>query len=92
MFDPSYTASHKDAPKVNSVSLDGFTVLLPRNDPFGHIYLTLEQGEVSEKYRGAYTDMRMAESDARRYLDDRKKALAEINVPTKSNSRREQLR
>lgn len=90
MFDPSYNNTSKDAPKVNSVTLDDVTVFLPRKDPFGHIYLTLEQGEVTPKYQGAYTDMRIAEYDARRYLDDRKQALKDVK--TESNSGRKQLR
>lgn len=92
MFDPSYAttspsretrwqeASSKDAPKVHSVTKDGTTVFLTRKDPYGHIYLTLEQGEVSPKYQGAYTDMRIAEYDANRYLDDRIQTMADLKV------------
>lgn len=87
MFDPSYTSNSKDAPKINSVTRDGFTVHLPRQDPFGHIYMKLDKGEVPSKYQGAYTDMHLAESEALRYLEDRQQALKEINVKTARNSR-----
>lgn len=90
MFDLVHTPS-LDAPKTHSIPMEGNTIYLERRDPMGFIYLRLETGEVSAKYQGAYTDMRVAEIDAKRYIEERKLALKDIkkNDKTARNHSRE---
>jgi hypothetical protein len=89
MFDPIHAPS-KDAPKNPTVQIDDNVVHLTRHDPYGHIYLSLENGELPAKYQGAYTTMTEAHLAVARYIDERNKASEELtannSLPTANNS------
>lgn len=77
MFDPTY-APLKDAPKNPTLNIDGNVIHLTRRDPYGHIYISLEHGELPEKYRGAYTSMPIAETEVAKFIEERRVAALEL--------------
>ena len=86
MYDQTYAPS-KDAPKNPSISFDDNVIHLTRHDPYGHIYLSLERGELPEKYRGAYTMLPIAEHEARKYIAEREETAKLIFGETKKSKK-----
>ncbi len=60
-----------EAKEVVIEMMNGNTLRLQRQDPYGLIKLSLARGALPEKYQGDYTDWRAARKAAEHYLDDR---------------------
>jgi len=89
MFDPMTTS--KDSRSIESMDLGDNVLYMERKDPHGFIYLRLSQGNLPEKYQGAYTDQKSALEDANKYKEERSKAKEEIDAKTKRVRSRESV-
>lgn len=71
----------KDAPKSIEFDLeDGNKILMKRKNPYGFLYMELLEGQLPDKYTGAYTTIEAAMESANIYKDERKRALQELKT------------
>jgi hypothetical protein len=61
---------------------NGNAIRMTRHDPFGLITLSLNKGQLPEKYRGFYTDWRSARKAVDFYLDERSIEEGKSERPT----------
>ena len=64
--------------KEEFIEQNGVKVYMKRRGRFGHIFLSVDNTTLPEKYSGAYTTFEAARQDIYKYLSDRK--LAEDKV------------
>lgn len=68
--------------RLRTIKLEnGNTLRLEAKDPYGFIYLSLEHGQLPDHLKdAAFTGWYEAEKAAERYQNDRKMAIAEIQI------------
>lgn len=78
IFDPEYDKEHTGSKK--KIELDGNTVHIETRDPYGFWHLSLEKGQLPEKYKGGYTTFTQALNAANEWLRNKKTAY----IPSES--------
>lgn len=72
--------NNKDAPTTIEVPIDNDNkITIFRTDPFGLIYMKLDNGTLPQKFQGAYTNYEYAREDALRYIDQRKNEIEKLS-------------
>lgn len=68
--------------RVRVIELEnGNKLNMTAKDPYGHIYFSLEHGQLPDSLKGAaFTDWHQAEIGAKKYVSQRQSALAEIKI------------
>lgn len=88
----SSTNKTKDGPQIVMKEFDGNTIYARRVNPYGFLYLSLEQGELPIKYQGAYTGLDQASLAIDHYIDDyRREASSGKEVVTHRISKKKAL-
>ena len=73
--------THAAEKEFHTIDLDnGNRLSLVRRNPYGHIYLKLNKGNIPEKFSGAYTTVERALEASQKYQSERTEAKKELKV------------
>lgn len=64
--------TNKDAPDELEFTQDGLTIKVSRKGEHHMLYLSIVDGELPEKYKGAYTTIEAATKDINQFFENRR--------------------
>lgn len=70
IFDDEYDKEHMG--KYRKIELDGNTVHIKCEDPYGFWHISIAKGQIPEKLKGAYTSFDQALREVNVWLKDKK--------------------
>ena len=70
IFDDDYDKEHMG--KYRKIEIDGNTVHIRCEDPYGFWYISVSKGQIPEKLKGSYTSFDQAFRDVNTWLKDKK--------------------
>ena len=78
IFDDEYDKEHMG--KYRKIEIDGNTVHIKCEDPYGFWMVSVSKGTIPEKLKGAYTSFDQALRDVNLWLRDKKEAYIPYEV------------